>query len=74
MPEQIKGGYSDPFAVTQSDSLSQANQGGYEDPYSDENFDQQDYDGFWSTMSLGYKKAYNDSIGGLIYEIQNGKK
>jgi hypothetical protein len=29
---------------------------------------------FWDSMPSIYKKAYNDSIGGMMYQIATGKK
>jgi hypothetical protein len=80
VPQQDKkfqGGYQNPFppAVSEQDyKPSEAGYAGdYQDPHSDEAFEQDDYDGFWNTSSLTYKKAYNMSLGGLIKEIQTGK-
>jgi hypothetical protein len=31
-------------------------------------------EGFWDSMPLWYKQGYNESLGGMIHEIMNGKK
>ena len=74
MSEKLKVGYSDPFArakIGSSDTLSV----NYTNPFDEENPDREtDKGNFFDSLPAVFKQAYNESLGGIMYQMMEGKK
>jgi len=74
MSEKLKVGYSDPFAraeIGSSDTLSVD----YTNPFEEENPDREtDKGNFFDSLPAVFKQAYNESLGGIMYQMMEGKK
>ena len=73
MSDKLKVGYSDPFArakIGSSDTLSV----NYTNPFDEENPDREtDKGNFFDSLPAVFKQAYNESLGGIMYQMMEGK-
>jgi|TARA_R100001510_G_scaffold57183_1_gene64477 hypothetical protein len=74
MPETIKVGFSNPYAKPKkSPSTISVN---FSNPYDEEKEPDRETDkgNFFDSLPAVFKQAYNESLGGIMYQMMEGKK